>query len=123
MKLLRDKQSNQLTKQDVIKYKESLFKIPTNKNKVKQYRNKSITELLNSDIPAEDLLSNTTIQNNFVKIGTFLDWIGQNEYCDLLLKTPLHRVIKKTTLDSDERNAFNDNDLKSLFNNEYYFNN
>ena len=123
IEIVGDKKSNQLTKQDVIKYKESLFKIPTNKNKVKQYRNKSISELLNSNIPAEDLLSNTTIQNNFVKIGTFLDWMSQNGYCDLSLKTPLHRVIKKTKVASQDRDIFTEDDLKLLFNNDYYFKN
>lgn len=123
IEIVGNKKSNQLTKQDVIKYKESLFKIPTNKNKVKQYRDKSVTELINSDIPAEDLLSNTTVQNNFVKIGTFLDWMGQNGYCDLSLKTPLHRVIKKTTVASQDRDIFTDDDLKLLFNNDYYFRN
>jgi integrase len=123
IELVGNKKGSQLTKRDVIKYKESLFKIPANRSKVKQYRNKSIIELLSSDIPESELLSNTTIQNHFVKIGTFLDWMAQNGYCDSSLKTPLHGVIKKTKIVSQHRDVFTEGDLKLLFNNDYYFRN
>ena len=123
IEIVGNKQGNQLTKQDVIKYKESLFKIPRNKSKVKIYRDKSVTELINSEIPENDLLSKTTVKNHFVVIGAFLDWIGQNGYCDSSLRTPLHGVIKKTKLDSDYRDVFTEDDLKLLFNNDYYFRN
>ena len=121
IQLVGDKSGSKLTKQDVIKYKDSLFKIPSNRLKVKEYRNKSISELLNSEIPEADLLSKGTIHNHFVAISTFLDWMSQNGYCDLSLKTPLHRVIKKTKVDSHDRDVFTDDDLKLLFNNEYYY--
>ena len=98
IELVGNKKGSQLTKQDVIKYKESLFKIPANRNKVKQYRNKSIIELLSSDIRKSKLLSNLTIQNHSVKIGIFLDWMAQNGYCDSVLKIPFYGVIKKTKI-------------------------
>ncbi len=123
IELVGDKKVSQLTKQNVIKYKESLFRIPANRRKVKQYKDKSIVELLNSDIPKSDLLSNITIQNHFAKISTFLDWMAQNGYCDSSLKTPLHGVIKKTKAVSQDRDVFTEDDLKLLFNNEYYFRN
>jgi len=62
--------------------------------------------LLNSDILKSELLSNTTIQNHFVKIGTFLDSMAQNGYSDSSLKTPLHGVIKKTKIVSQHRDVF-----------------
>jgi integrase len=112
---------SQLVKQHIIKYKEALFNLPANRNKKKEYKEKTISELLGSDIPEEDLLSNTTVHNHFVKIATFLKWMAQNGYCHPSLETPLHGVIKKTKSIDEHRDAFSENNLKSLFNNDYYF--
>jgi hypothetical protein len=49
--------------------------------------------------------------------------MAQNGYCDSSLKTPLHGVIKKTKIVSQHRDVFTEDDLKLLFNNDYYFRN
>jgi len=121
IKIIGNQKGSQLTRQHIIKYKDALLKLPSNRSKKKKYREKTITEILQSNVPDSDLLSKTTVQNHFVKIATFLKWMAQNGYSDASLATPLHGVIKKTTAASDDRDVFSDDDLKSLFNNDYYF--
>jgi len=111
----------QVTKTDIVKYKNSLFRMPSNRNKKSTYIRKSIDQLMEMDIPPEDLLSNTTIGNHFVKIASFLAWLHENDFLQSNLSSPLRRVIKKERPDSELRSAFTVSDLDALFNNDYYF--
>lgn len=121
IEILGDKSGNQLSRKDIVKYKDTLFGIPSNKNKKPAYKGKPIQELLNLSIPDEDLLSDTTIKNNFIKIGTFLTWLARNGYADTDLQTPLHGVIKRKQSASLDRDILDEQDLIKLFNNNYYF--
>ena len=111
----------QVTKTDIVKYKNFLFQMPSNRNKKSTYISKSIDQLMEMDIPSEDLLSNTTIGNHFVKIASFLAWLHENDFVQSNLSSPLRRVIKKERPDSELRSAFTVSDLDALFNNDYYF--
>ncbi len=120
IEIIGNKPSGSLNTEDIVKYKKTLLKIPSNKNKKPQYKNLSIRELLKKNINKDDLLSNTTISNHLTKVSTFLNWLNQNNYSSLNLSSPLKRVIKKEKPDSKYRSVFSDTDLNKLFNNEYY---
>lgn len=119
--IVGDVQSSDLVKSDIVHYKEILMKLPSNRKKRKRYRNHSIKELALMDIPSSDLLEDQTILNHFSKISSFLSWSSINGYIQQNIEKPLHRVIKKKKRDDEERKPFSENDLKLLFNNDYYF--
>ena len=70
--ILGNPPSNDITKADIVKYKNILFKMPSNRNKKPKYSGQTIEQLMDMHIPPNDLLSNTTISNNFVKVASFL---------------------------------------------------
>ena len=119
--ILGNPPSNDITKADIVKYKNILFKMPSNRNKKPIYSEKTIEQLMMMDIPSQDLLGSTTISNHFVKIASFLSWLSENDLAATNLSSPLRRVIRKDRSDSELRSAFSDNDLRALFNNDYYF--
>jgi len=118
--ILGDPLASEVTKTDIVKYKNTLFKLPSNRHKKPAYSERTIDQLLEMDIPCQDLLSNTTISNHFVKVASFLAWLSQNDLAGYNLSSPLRRVIRKDRSDSELRAAFTHSDLSALFNNNYY---
>jgi integrase len=112
--------SNDITKGDIVKYKNILFKMPSNRNKKPKYSGKTIEQLMDMHIPPNDLLGNATISNNFVKVASFLSWLSENDLAQTNLSSPLRRVIKKEKVDSELRLEFNHHDLEAIFNNDFY---
>ena len=119
--ILGNPPSNDITKADIVKYKNILFKMPSNRNKKPKYSGQTIEQLMDMHIPPNDLLSNTTISNNFVKIASFLSWLSENDLAQTNLSLPLRRVIRKEKVDSELRLEFNHHDLEAIFNNDFYF--
>lgn len=113
---------DEITKTDIVKYKNTLFKLPSNRNKKPIYIGRTFKQLMDMEIPNRDLLSSTTISNHFVKVSSFLSWLSENDLAKTNLSSPLRRVIKKDKSDYELRSAFSDADLCVLFNNDYYFN-
>lgn len=66
---------DQITKSDIVKYKNTVFKLPSNRNKKPIYAGKTFKQLMDMEIPNQDLLSSTTISNHFVKVSSFLSWL------------------------------------------------
>jgi integrase len=119
--ILGNPPSNDITKADIVKYKNILFKMPSNRNKKPKYSGQTIEQLMDMHIPPNDLLSNTTISNNFVKVASFLSWLSENDLAQTNLSSPLRRVIRKEKVDSELRLEFNHHDLEAIFNNDFYF--
>jgi integrase len=119
--ILGNPPSNDITKGDIVKYKNILLKMPSNRNKKPKYSGQTIEQLMDMHIPPNDLLSNTTISNNFVKVASFLSWLSENDLAQTNLSLPLRRVIRKEKVDSELRLEFNHHDLEAIFNNDFYF--
>lgn len=102
------------------KYKELILKLPKNKNKVKIYRNLTLKQIYEMEIPEIDKLSKTSKTNYLQRLTSFLEWLAKNNYTQSGLSTPLKGVIKKTNQAHEERNIFTDDDLKKLFNSKEY---
>ena len=119
--ILGDQPVSDITKADIVEYKNTLFRMPSNRNKKPIYLGRTIEQLREMDIPYQDLLSNTTVSNHFVKIASFLAWLSENDFAESNLSSPLRRVIKKDRPDSELRSEFTHSDLNALFNNDYYF--
>ena len=94
-------------------FKQQYIKLPANMNKKREYRGKSIGELLDMEIPKEHTPSHNTINNNIIRISTFFKWAEDNGYVD---KNPVSGLtLGKKKRASEERHAFNQCDLKNLF--------
>jgi hypothetical protein len=122
VEIVGDRPANEIRKENLARYKTVLLKYPTNKNKKSAYRNLSIEQILDREIPDEDRLSASTISNHLNKISSFLDWCENNVTgIEKDLKKPLHKQRpSKTKSANEERDAFSAEDLKLLFESDEY---
>ncbi|MBL4761577.1 MAG: site-specific integrase [Gammaproteobacteria bacterium] len=118
--ILGDLPCQQLQSTHIATYKNSLFKLPANRSKLKIYRDLNISKLLELGIPEHHKLGNETLGNHFNKVSGFLDWCHRNGLMGSNLKLPLSRVIVKSKSAPDQRDVFDDNDLMRLFNSGQY---
>jgi len=87
-------------------------------NKKPEYREKSIDELLQMDIPKGHLQSQNTININLVRISTFFKWVENNGYANKHYFNGL--AIGKSKRASEERKDFSLDNLKKLFESTEY---
>jgi len=109
-----------LKKETVAKYRDTLFKLPKNRNKNKRYAGKSIKQLIAMNIAETDLLSNVTLQNHFTKISVFLKWCAENGHTDINLQTPFRNAVATTKQSHEYRDVYTSEDLKALFESNIY---
>ena len=92
-------------------YKETLQKLPANKNKIKKYKNKSIQEIL--ALPDVKPMAVNSINKNIRRLSQLFKWAAQNGY--------LHRNIvegmslPETKRQDQYREVFTKNDLVKIF--------
>ena len=121
LEVIGDKPVNEIKKEDVVIYKNLVYKYPANKNKKAAYKDLSIEEILTREIPDEDRISAETIGNHFTKIRSFIGWCEDNSsFMTPDLKKPIGSSPKNTTPDDEQRDAFSDEDLKNLFESTIY---
>lgn len=100
-------------------FKQTIRKLPPNRNKLKKYRNKTINQLVKMRV--DKPLSEGTINKHFTRIGTLFDYAITNGFYDgpnpaLKMRLPRGRS-------SDESRApFDLKDLEKLFHSEQYLN-
>jgi len=114
--------ASELTKMNVVKYKKVLFKLPSNRHKIARYKNLTIKQLNEMNIPDSDIISDTTKSNNISRVKSFLAWCSRNDYTCGGLGEPLYKLIKRRQRVDEERDIFSDRDLCSLFNSSQYLN-
>lgn len=99
-------------------FKQKFITLPSNMNKKREYREKSIDELLKMDIPKDHLQAHNTIDNNLVRISTFFKWTEDSGYTDKNYFSGM--TIGKSKRASEERKTFSPDDLKKLFESAEY---
>jgi len=118
LEIVGDMPIGSFNKEVAREFKQKYIKLPANINKKREYKDKSINELLNMDIPEDHRLAHNTINNNLIRISTFFKWAEDNGYVD---KNPMSGLtLGKKKRASEERQAFNQYDLKSLFESAEY---
>lgn len=106
-----------LTREDLISYRSKLQKLPAQRNKLKPYRDKSISELIAMDIPEMDLMMGRTINERLGLISSFLTWCHSTK--NYLPKDITHDILLKK-VESAARAPFTDDEIKQLFNIDRY---
>lgn len=120
IEVISDKSCGDLTKYDVSKFKDALFKLPKNRFHKAQYKALPIDKLIKLNLNADERITNTTIKNYATKIGIFIGWAIDNGYFNEGIKSPLKKIVKKTQRDDEERDAFTEDDLKRIFESRQY---
>lgn len=103
-------------------YKEAVLKLPSNRRKMPKYRELTVSEIIELDIPFAERLSPQSKKNYLDRLAAFLSWLAVNNFSDAGLDHSLKRIVKKSLKKYQERNAFTSADLKSLFNSDAYVN-
>ena len=94
------------------KYKDTLLKLPPNLNKSKQYRDKSIEDILSTNV--EHCMSITTVNKNLNRISTLFSWSVKNGYSTVNYFDGLQ--LKKANKPSDDREVYTLTDIHKLLN-------
>ena len=95
------------------RYKKELQRLPKNRNKRAEYREKTIEQILVMKTPDQHLLSTSKQNSHLGLMSSFFKWAVIHGYAERNLFTGLGRKDKKP--DQDKRLTFNETDLQSLF--------
>jgi len=110
--ILGNKPMNSITKKDAVKCKEIFQQLPPNRNKSSRFRNRSIDEILR--MRNFQPLSTTTINHYLTSLCSLFNWAQKHDYVSTNVFSGL--TIKQKTKAREQRDAFDKQDLKRIFN-------
>ena len=123
VEIIGDKPCDQITREDVARFKELSIKLPSNRKKKPAYRDLTIDQLSKMEIPEKDLLSVTSANKNLEKASSFFKWSKANStFVTEELWHPLVRRIKNEVPEDEQRDEFSTEDLNKLFLSTQYVN-
>lgn len=112
--IMGDPLMSEIDRKKTRQFFDSLKKIPANKSKIRLYRDKSIDELLEMDLPRDKCLSDQTINNTMQAASNFFNWAVKGE---ILSQNYASGMKMKIDRRPDEiKDAFSKDDLKTIFN-------
>jgi integrase len=110
-----DRDLGSLTIDDMRELKAALLRFPANRNKLAQYRDMTVAEVLKVEVPEEHRLQPTTLKNYFNKIGAFLKWAKKHRYhSDPTIASDI-LTIKATKQDHEHRSPLTAEDISRYF--------
>lgn len=116
IEIIGDKPISDYTRNDARDYRNTISKIPKNRRKLRDYRGKSISELLKMDIPDSDILNietQTKLNSRIIAFWNFLI----DEYNEFVTENVFKKTstAKVTIRKKDKKDAFNLDDMKVIF--------
>ncbi len=114
--------TSELQKSHTSDFMKLLFHYPSNKNKKQLYKNVKAREFLTKDIPESDKLNAITIKKYFRTLGSFLRWLKLHDLTAIDLDAPLKTYKPQIPRPADQREDFNCDELRKLFNSKQYRN-
>lgn len=112
-----DKPLSALTRNDLIRYRETLRSLPAQRTKHKLYRTMSVPQLVALKLPASECLSDRSINERLILLGSFLGWCRHVQ--GWLADDVTYKVQLKAP-SSRERAIFTEEDLRRLFGSPEY---
>jgi integrase len=100
-----------ITRRDLISFRETLTRWPSNATKAKKYRGKSVAKVL--EIADAPFLSPTTINKYLVFAGSLMRWAVANGYTETDYSKGLS-ISKRNVKPSEEKEAYDREDLLRL---------
>tara|TARA_R110001599_G_C12236808_1_gene658493 strand:+ start:68 stop:1222 length:1155 start_codon:yes stop_codon:yes gene_type:complete len=119
VEVLGDIQSADLSPSHLVKFRDTLHKLPSNRTKG-IYAGKSIDELLHLDVDESKRWSPTTVKNYAQKVSSFLKWLARNNYSVAGLEQPLAGIKRPEKAAHEERPIFTPDELNRLFESKEY---
>ena len=105
-----------ITREMTTNFKGHIRKIPRNRKKNPEYRDKDFHELVGMNV--KDTISTTTVNKHLGYCSSFFDWSINHGYSDI---NPFKGMkLKRTVRPRDERDRFSESDLKKIFGKENY---
>ena len=105
-----------VTREMTTKFKGHIRKIPRNRKKNPEYRDKDFHELVEMNL--KDTISTTTVNKHLGYCSSFYDWSINHGYSDI---NPFKGMkLKKEVRTRDERDRFSELELKKIFGKENY---
>lgn len=102
---------NQYDHQAIRQYKEALSKLPANRNKIKEYRDKTIDEIL--ALPDVEPMAVNSVNKNIRRLGQLFKWAVQNGYIERNVVEGMS--LPETKRQDQYREVFTKEDLEKLF--------
>ena len=114
--ILGDKQVGDYTNADARDYRNVLSRLPRNRNKAKKYRNKTLKEILDMDVPIKDRISTTTQNNLLARISSLWNYL-LDEYPEYVSANVFRRKSQQisTRKQKDRKEGFTEEDIHSVF--------
>lgn len=106
-----------LTRKDLITCLEGFKKIPSNRNKLIAYKDKTVHELIKINIPEKALLSPSSIKHHMELLSTLFKFGVRSDFLDKNYAEGLAPRI--TTKAADERQVYDIDDLQKIVNCTY----
>jgi integrase len=119
VQVLGDVTINTIMRKDAEKFRNTLLKLPSNMNKLKEYKGLNLTEII--ALAPTNTLSVSTVKSYIEVVSTFYKWCRQNQYSDhnpfesLRVKKP-----KNAKKENEERDPWEPEQLVRMFNNPVF---
>jgi integrase len=116
IEIVGDLPINQVDRKLMVDYRQTLMKLPPNKNKSPRYKDKSIQEILAMDIKKK--MATETINRNLARLNVLFKYAENSVLID---KNPARELLlKKKRRDDQLRAVFDTEDLRELFYSKLY---
>ena len=121
IEIIGDKPIGDYTNADARDYRNTLSKLPKNRNKMVEYRDKTLNEILSMDVPMKDRISQQTEKLINSKISGFFNYC-LDEYPDYVGSNVFRKKYQQTSSVKlkDKKESFTDEDLHLIFNPKTY---
>lgn len=116
--IVSDQPLTAITKPTIAAYRQKYAKLPANRNKLIQYKGKSIDEIL--AMPDVKPIDGTTLRNNLGRVSPFFAWCVDNELIKTNPAEGITKPLPKKKNAKQARDTFNSIALKALFESDEY---
>ena len=111
IKISGDVPINQYDHQAIRKYKETLGKLPANRNKIEKYRDKTIEKIIS--MPDVKPMAVNSVNKNIRRLGQLFKWAVQNGYIERNIVEGMS--LPETKRQDKYREVFDKEDLAKIF--------
>lgn len=116
--IVGDQPVTSITKPTIAKYRQALARLPANRSKLRQYRDKSIPEILAMpDVKPANL---ATVKNNLGRVSPFFAWCVDREYIATSPAAGITKQLPKGRKAKDARDPFTPEELRALFHSDEF---
>ncbi|MDO8738007.1 site-specific integrase [Candidatus Deferrimicrobium sp.] len=115
--IVGDRDTRELDYKTLADFRGALTRYPSNANKKKEYRGKSVREILQMEIAKP--LSVSSVNKHIIRVGAFLKWCVKRGYVEANFAEGL-TIAKRNTKEEEEREAYSQEDLQRLIKSPLY---